>query len=177
MREKGFEQHEHRKRLQKYIDAAILETGFCQYVHISSSQDESVRGGGTGDEEEVKPSCGDSPSCKQHGEADEHGFLSVPMNILAYVVRQNDISDEAADIPKHGESVPRLCSVQIFAPCKDVKIGKQGSEQPYQEEYLLRFPACLLKPGTDNGHDEIQSQQHIDEPEVSGGIGDVEKKW
>ena len=109
----------------------------------------------------------------QH-EARREAAAPAPRKVLAYVVRNDRVSEIAREVPQHVVFVPETLAPQLAAPAVEVGHACRYEEQRDEEPLL----ACrgALKPGRDYGYEEVDAYERVHEPQVSGQRREVQRQ-
>ena len=85
--------------------------------------------------------------------------------VAAQVGGQHHVAEESRKVVEHRRVVPETFAEQLRE--NEVHIGDAQSEGPKREITLHSAARSRLDPRRDNRSEQVESQQHIDEPEVS----------
>ena len=120
-------------------------------------------------------------------------FEPAPVSHKATKVQaQQQVAKEAAHIVKQAEGVPGGLTPQreqglggqavgrldkrSLSPGRLADEGEKRRKQPDSQIHLQLFQGHFLRPGREEGHNEVHPHQHIHKPEVTGRIIEVEQQ-
>src|ERR1700754_71968 len=86
---------------------------------------------------------------------------------------RDSVSDVASEVVKHGSGVPESLAPDLREDKMNVGNGK--ADRPQGEEAFHAAAAGRFNPRRQNGGDQIDAEQHVDEPEVPDICAEVHR--
>ena len=107
-------------------------------------------------------------------EADDDTLAAAPVQMHTDVVGKDEIAQIAGEVPQHVVIVPEALSPHLAAPA--VEVGHAGGHEEEADEEPLLPCRGLLQPWRDEGDEEVEAEERIHEPQVSGHRREVERQ-
>ena len=113
-------------------------------------------------------------SCHKGNGSNGELACAAPGKVCADVVCHHQIAQIAAEVPQHVIFVPETLAPHLAAEA--VEEGNAGADGEEQQEEALFGSSGLAQPGRHDGDNQIDADERVHEPEVSGQGGEVEQQ-
>ena len=111
--------------------------------------------------------AGKRSSDDEADKANDDALAVRPLEMVADVVRQDKVAEVAGAVPEHVEAVPEAFAPQFVAH-EAVQPGHGRREDEDVEEQTFVLCGSLLEPRRHDGDDEVEADEGVHEPEMSG---------
>lgn len=101
------------------------------------------------------------------------------------IMREDGIAKEAREVVEGAIGIPETVAEKSKATivtrvaehrCKHFNVRECHCYAPHPEEAFDIFAASLLDPCANNGHEEVQPDQHVEIPKGNSGIVEIEEE-
>lgn len=128
----------------------------------------------------------DGKADQEEGNSDgEHLFPAPGQRVFGQVMGQHHVPQEAGKVIEHAVRVPvanaQNAHVAVIAFIaqrrgKHLEVGESHAEYPDAQEDFHILPFGLRQPRAHDGHEEVETHQHVYVPQGRGVIVEVEEK-